>query len=253
MRKVLQLMPKLKLYFIPHAGGSAMGYMTIKRFLDTEYIEPIPLEPAGRGKRMKEPLFHDVKESAFDLFEQIKKDVKENEYAFFGHSLGALLAFELAHILQQEGYPAPSHIFFSGRVQPGLPMSVDKVCHLTDEKFLDRFVQGKALPKELLDNQELLQMMLPILRADVYMAEQYQSYGYPKLGCDISVFYGNEDIMVDADEMTKWAQVTTGKCSIHSFEGDHFYFNKVREALGELISNTMIEKDRSSKGNGKNI
>lgn len=234
-------MPKIKLYFIPHAGGSAMGYMTIKRFLDLEYIEPIPLEPAGRGKRMYEPLFHEVRDSANDLFETIKEEIKDSEYAIFGHSLGSLLAFELAHIIRKNGYPAPKHIFFSGRVQPNLALSIEPLSHLTDENFLRQFRFGKALPEELLQNKDLLHMILPILRADVYMAENYSVDGYPTLDCDISAFYGTEDIMVNEKQMSEWANVTTGNCIIRSFSGDHFYFNTMREAVGEQISNTLVK------------
>ena len=94
-------MRKIKLFFIPHAGGSAMGYMVMKHQLDLSVMEPVPLELAGRGQRIKEPAFTDLLACMEDLYSCMKPQIQDCQYAVFGHSLGSMLVFELVRHLEK--------------------------------------------------------------------------------------------------------------------------------------------------------
>lgn len=229
-------MNKLKLFFVPHAGGSAMGYMRFKSFIDKDYVEIIPLEPAGRGRRIAEKCFTTVEESARDLFQIVKENTKDAEYAFFGHSLGTLLAYEIAMIAKEEGWKPPKHIIFSGRVSPSSKSIIPEIYKYPDDEFLKKFNELQPISEMWSENVQLLKMMMPILRTDVLMSEQYIYKEKGKLDCDISVFYGQEDRLVDEKVLGEWKNHTSKSCNVVMFKGGHFYFNDDLREVGNHIN-----------------
>ncbi|MDO5521781.1 MAG: thioesterase domain-containing protein [bacterium] len=229
-------MPKLRLYFIPHAGGSAMGYMAMKRFISIEGLELVPLELAGRGTRIKEPCLEAVKDTVEDLFSRIKEEIKETDYAIFGHSLGGLLAYELVKKIEKENLPEPKCIFISGRCAPFVHIPLEET---TNQQELDRKLALHAIPKELQGNQELLQLILPILHADIKMAKDYVYMEGAQLNTDIYTLYGKQDLLVTKEGMEEWNQMTKKDCNCNSFEGDHFYYTKQRKEVGETITKAL--------------
>lgn len=237
-------MSEINLCFIPHAGGSAMGYKTFKKFLHPE-INTVALELAGRGSRLSEKCFTDAHECALDLFYLNKEIFEKGNYALFGHSLGTVISFELARIIKHKGLPGPSHIFFSGKTAPhSKPVSImGAASGLSDEEFLKAFSSFGTVPDVILSNDELRKMFLPIIRADFTMAENYHyEYKGPELSCDISVFYGKNDMCYSGQDIDKWQECTTGKCYSEGFEGDHFYFNNpvIKQKLCDVINTTLI-------------
>jgi len=209
-------MSKIKLYYIPHAGGSAMGYMRMKSYLNNDFIEPIPLELAGRGKRISEPCFTDGQECAKDLKEKLEELNCDSDFAIFGHSLGCALAFEVADILQRENKKMPVCVFLSGRDAPCGKISIPKISQYPDEIFLKRFNELQAIPTEW-NNPKIMELMIPILRADVQMSEKGDNQLGKKLICDISILYGEEDVLVDKSCITDWSNFTTEKCNYKMF------------------------------------
>ncbi|MDO5559039.1 MAG: thioesterase domain-containing protein [Oscillospiraceae bacterium] len=231
------------LFVIPHAGGSAMGYMNFKRLLD-DSVSLVPLELAGRGKRIKEPCFDDIEKCAEDLFEKHKDEFKKGNYAFFGHSLGSLIAFALSRILKVNGYPDPIQIFFSGRQAPCVNMSEIVGCYagLNDEEFINKFTSFSALPEALMNNKELITFILPILRSDICMAENYHPvYKDGVLSCDITILSGINDLLVSGQNIDLWRKCTTGKLEAFTFNGSHFYFNDAeqRKLLCDIINKKL--------------
>lgn len=235
-------MGKMKLFFIPHAGGSAMGYMVMKRFLDTSRITPIPLELAGRGQRMKEVCFTDIAACVEDLYEKIKPDIADGEYAIFGHSLGTLLTYELVHYIKKMGDKLPVCIFFSGRVAPGAEFPVQAISTIeSDDEFLEQFGQLQALPKEFLENDQIKKLMLPVMRADVQMAERYQYQKREPLTQDIYIFNGEKDILLTKEGLDAWEQETSKHAVNVSFPGDHFYFRENGQMVMEKINEVLLQ------------
>lgn len=234
-------MGKVKLFFIPHAGGSAMGYMVMKRYLDLTKIEPVPLELAGRGKRIGDACFTDIAECVEDLYLKIKPFIEEGDYAFFGHSLGALLTYELVHYIKNNGDRLPVGIFFSGRVAPAAEFPMGPISGIQDEdEFLNQFSRLHALGSEFVANEQIKQLMIPVLRADVRMAEGYQYKNREPFKQDIYIFYGEDDILVTREGMDAWSKETTKQANRVSFPGDHFYFKEHSQIVMARINEVLL-------------
>ncbi len=238
-------MYNVNLFFIPHAGGSAMGYMNFSMFLNKQ-IRPLPLELAGRGKRISEKCFYDAGLCAKDLFERNYNLFKEGRYAFFGHSLGTIIAYELSKIIHDNNFPEPEHMFLSGRPAPceKVKSAFDNMSELNDDDFIAKFSAASALPEQILNNKEILNMILPVLRADISMAESYSSgcKSY-KMPYDISVFYGKQDELFSEKDACTWRKCTDNNCNEYGFDGSHFYYNNPvnKKKLCEIINSILIK------------
>lgn len=233
-------MNRIKLFFIPHAGGSAMGYMVMKHKLDLSMIEPIPLEPAGRGTRTNETGFTDIRQCMEDLCKHIRPQIQDCKYAIFGHSLGSLLAFELVRHLEEAGEKPPVCAIFSGRVAPPCVCPAPILSSLEDKEFIKHFSRFQALPQEILQNEKILELVLPTLRADVKMAEEYNYTRKSPLSSDFYMFYGKDDMLICPEEMELWGKETTGKSDTFVFPGGHFYFKEHVDLFTEKINEIIL-------------
>lgn len=237
-------MPETKLCFFAHAGSSARGYSNFKKFLDPS-IKPVPMELAGRGSRLSEQRFTDAEKCAGDIFLHNREIFEEGNYAFFGHSLGTIIAYEVAKIIKKCGLPSPEHIFFSGRPAPHsrYVSSITGISDQTDEDFVKAFSAYGGLPETITDNPEMLGMILPILRDDVVMADKYHPVvNGDEIDCNISVLFGRGDKIYSGEDIELWKECTTGSCSELGFDGNHFYFNHPanKEALCSYINKTLL-------------
>lgn len=247
-------MVKTKLFFLPHAGGSARGYMVMKRYLDTSIIEPVPLEMAGRGCRIQESCFTDMESCVEDLYETMKSELSDCPYAVFGHSLGSVVSYELIRYIDRMGMKPPVCAFFSGRSAPGYEFPGPVLSGLNDTEFIEKFNQFQGLPPEILANQNILELVLPVLRADVQLAENYHPDEISKLPCDVYAFYGEKDVLVCKEGMEAWKSVTEQSTGVTSFDGGHFYFKENTESLAKRISSILRElAAKEEKAYGKNF
>lgn len=238
-------MPEINLCFFAHAGSSARGYSSFKKLLDPS-VKPVPLELAGRGSRLNEPRFTDVELCAGDIFVKNREIFENGNYAFFGHSLGSIISYEVAKLIKKCGLPSPMHIFFSGRPAPHSKYisTISGVSSQSDEDFVKAFSVYGGLPETIINNQEMLKMILPILRDDVTMADNYHPViTEPELDCDITVLYGHGDQIYSGEDINLWEECTSGKCSSLGFDGNHFYFNipENKLAICEYINKTLIQ------------
>lgn len=179
---------RIKLFCIPYAGGNAALYFKWLLFLSKDIVL-CPIELAGRGRRMNDSFYNDVAEAAKDLASLIALQLKEGElYAIYGHSLGSILAYETYYFLLKMGIHTPCHMFFSGRKAPqNMESKID--CYLkSDEEFLDDVYAYGGNTKEALQDKRLLQIFLPILREDIYLAETFNyKKKAEKIACDITI------------------------------------------------------------------
>jgi len=238
-------MKKITLFCLPYAGGTAMIYGKWKDLLPPS-IDVFPIELAGRGKRIYEPLYENIREAVDDTFNIIKTHLKNlhSHYAIFGHSMGGLIAYETALKIKENHFPGPSHIFFSGRGAPHVPRKQDrKIFHtLPGEEFKKEIIELGGTPKEFFDHPELMEILLPILRNDMKIAETYRyPYGdeIKPFDCDITVFIGKGE-EVTADHMFGWRQHTLGVCSVHYFEGEHFFLNDEYMRILAIIRDALL-------------
>lgn len=228
----------IKLFCFPYAGGTSAIYAKWRRYI-SKNINLCPIELAGRGQRYEAPLYNTLNEVIEDVYSIIKNDIDDN-YAFFGHSMGCLVAYELAHKIRKLGKNSPYHIFFSGKSAPHSEKVSRNIYNLPDEEFKSEILSLGGTPKEILEQQELLDIFLPILRADFKVNDTYK-YIEPdkKLDCNITVINGKEDDMSLSD-IVGWKQHTSGDCKIYMMDGGHFYLNDKYEDIIKIINHTLV-------------
>lgn len=231
-------MKKLKLFCLPYAGGSANIYLKWKKIL-ANHIELCPLELAGRGKRYEEPFYENIDAAVEDIYDSLKNQVTETEFALYGHSMGSILAFELSHKFYERLGVLPKHVFFSGHSAPNIPRKDKKIYLLPDEEFKNELLNLGGTPKELFKEEELLELFLPLLRADFNIIENYiYKDKKVKLNCNITVLNGKKDDLTLNDTI-EWRNHTNKDCKILMFDGGHFFINDNTEDIVRIINDTL--------------
>lgn len=233
-------MKKKKVFFIPYAGASALSYFAWKSEFGEEF-EPCLLELAGRGKRRDDAFYQNVSEAAEDIASLIEEQVKEGEvYYVFGHSMGALLAFEAYYKLKEKKAVLPAHVFFSGKDAPHIKFLKDKIYRYDDEKFLKIVSLYGGLPEELYKNEELKHIFMPIIRADFQLLCDFEyEEKMEKMDCDITVLYSRNDFSIQKSTISQWNLHTKGKAEFYEFEGNHFYIKDAYPQIVQLIMGTI--------------
>ncbi|WEA01648.1 thioesterase II family protein [Mucilaginibacter sp. SJ] len=235
-------MSTIKLFCFPYAGGSATIYSKWASFLSmNKGIELIPVELSGRGKRIEEPLYKNLQDAVEDLLMKIEPEITDTPYAFFGHSLGGLLAYELALKIKHLGVRQPLHIFFSGRAAPDVKSETKKKYHLMDEEeFKNEVIALGGTSKEFFNHPELLALFMPMLRNDFKLAEtDFHERETDPFDYDITILSGKDDHKVSAVQIDAWKGHTNTHCDIHYFEGGHFFLHDQVAGITKLILDTM--------------
>lgn len=212
----------LRLFCFPYAGGGAPIFHGWPQQLPPD-IEVLALQPPGRGARLREAPFTRIAQLA-DAVAGAVAPYLDRPVALFGHSMGALVAFELARRLETAGVP-PLHLFVSGRRAPHLPPERPALHPLPEAEFRDELRRLNGTPAEVLEHAELMEMMVPILRADFEAVETYTCHDAPPLTCPVTAFGGEADPDVEPDALAAWEQHTTGRFAARMFPGDHFFLN----------------------------
>lgn len=219
---------KMRLFCLPHSGASAMAYSRWRRLLP-EWLHVRPLELPGRGMRMDEPLQRDIQRLAHQLADEISAEL-DRPFAIFGHSLGGLLAFELVHALRDRGLPEPLALFASATAGPARRDVSEYAVVKSDEQLLARLRELKGTDTAVLANTELMQLMLPILRADFLLCGSFTYGQRTPLALPIHVFGGKQD-SVRADQLLDWQVDTNCLFSLDMFEGHHFFLVEQEQPL----------------------
>jgi medium-chain acyl-[acyl-carrier-protein] hydrolase len=235
-------MKKIRLFCIPYAGGSAVVYSKWKDDLD-KCVHLHPVELAGKGRRIADPLYESAQEAAEDVIKIIKPELKNTPYAFYGHSLGALIAYLAAQTLREMRYPGPSHIFFSGRGAPHIRRDDKPVYHtLPENEFREKIIELGGTPPDFFKIPALMEILLPTLRRDFKISWNYfHSPETKPLDCDITVLTGKEEDL-KPEQIDEWKLHTNCNCTFHSFEGGHFFLNAptCKEKLMGIINDTLV-------------
>jgi surfactin synthase thioesterase subunit len=192
----------------------------------------------GRAGRLREPLLTSLPDAASGLAQAIS-ELPARPTVLFGHSLGALIAFEAARQLSAAG-AVPLALFVSGRRGPGLPNPLPPIADLPIDEFLDevRHRYG-ALPDAVLADPDLVRLLVPGLRADFAMLESYEYRPGPPLDCPIVACSGSSDPHAPLSELDAWSRETKRRFSIRTFCGGHFYFQQERDAVTGLIAGQL--------------
>lgn len=214
----------LRLFCFPYAGGSSAIFRPwLNQLPASAQIEICSVQLPGREARWREPPITNLATLVQALSQALRPHL-DLPFAFFGHSLGALVSFELARQLQAQRAPLPIHLFVSGCRAPQLLRS--KGLHtLPDQALLAELQALKGTPQQVLENPELMQLLLPTLRADFSIFETYTYREQPTLACDISAFGGLKDSEAPAAALPDWRQHTNLSFSQHFLPGDHFFLH----------------------------
>lgn len=232
---------RITLFCLPYAGGSASAYSQWGKYLD-EQIQIKPLELAGRGKRIHEPHYATVNDAIQDIFEIVQKDIGQKAYAFFGHSMGAMLSYELARKIRADGSREPQHIFFSGKSSPHIKRpDAKKYAYLEEEVFKKEIINLGGTPPEFFEHPELMELFIPLLRNDFRIAEtDFTDRKTELFNYDITIFAGKDDDLTPA-QIDGWKEHTSGLCSIFHFNGGHFFLHEHAKSMINIINRTLLE------------
>lgn len=210
------------LYCIPYAGGTEQSYRKWDEYVSSS-IEIKTIELKGRGNRYREGNYSSIEAAVEDIYARIKNEIKTNKYAIYGHSMGAILAFELYYKIESERNRLPKHIFFSGKMSPYRNKCNYLSTSMPDDIFIDRMGRLGGTPKELLESSELLGFLLPIIKNDVRILENYDFKDKEnKIKCAISVLNGKEDKFELCNEL-KWDKLCNAECTTYELDGGHFF------------------------------
>ncbi|MBV8933473.1 MAG: thioesterase [Kutzneria sp.] len=210
-----------RLVCLPHAGGSASYFFPVSRSL-SDVADVLAVQYPGRQDRRNEPCVEDLHELADQIF-AVLRTMTDLPLTLFGHSMGAVLAFEIARRFEATGV-VPANLILSGRRAPS--QHRDEKVHLRDDEGLLADVKAlNGTESGVFDDDELLRMVLPAIRSDYKAIETYQCGPGPAISCPMSVLVGNSDPKVTVEEARAWSAYTTGAFELEVFSGGHFFLN----------------------------
>lgn len=230
---------RLRLFCFPYSGAPASIFFPWASVLPSG-IEVCPIQYPGHGTRVGEPLITDLTVMVQQAYQALEPYFNK-PFAFFGHSMGALVSFELARYLSALGGPTPVYLFVSGHNAPQLQDDAEAIHDLPDAEFIDRLREFNGTPEDVLQNEELRELLLPILRADFKVSEQYLYRPEQLLDCPICACGGLKDVYITRVGLEAWQEQTTKSCSVRMFPGDHFYLGEARLLLLQVIARELIQ------------
>jgi medium-chain acyl-[acyl-carrier-protein] hydrolase len=214
---------RLRLFCVPYAGSGPSAFRTWPAALPAS-VEVRPVQLPGREGRFREPAHTRLVALAAALAEGLLDDL-DRPFAFFGHSMGALVAFEVARQLRRRGAPAPAGLVVSGRPAPQLGPRAAPLHALPDDKFVAALAARGGLPEAVRQDPELLAVVLPALRADLVACETYAYMAEPPLDCPVTAYGGLQDPQAGWSDLQAWAQQTTARFGLRMFPGGHFFLH----------------------------
>ncbi|UVL00329.1 thioesterase II family protein [Pseudomonas sp. B21-048] len=231
-------MTKLTLLCLPYSGASAMVYSRWRRQLPP-WLQLQPVELPGRGARYDEPLQTDMRALALQLAREHKPSL-HGPYALFGHSLGALLACEMAHAFRALGTPEPVALFASGTAAPTMRSDYDRgfAEPQTDEQLIAQLRSFQGTHEDVLANQELMSLTLPVLRADFMLCARLRPMPRPRLKCPVHVLGGKED-RATTEQLIGWSEETLGNFSVDMMTGGHFFIHEHEAKVIRMIKHYL--------------
>jgi medium-chain acyl-[acyl-carrier-protein] hydrolase len=230
---------ELQLFCFPYAGGNAQIFRPWRQHLPPEvdlWLAHLP----GRGRRMHEPPVRRIRPLVERIADTILPELHP-PFAFFGHSMGAVISFEVARELRRRRSMEPVHLFVSGRRAPHIPDSQPHIFDLPHDEFINELRKLNGTPQALLENPELVELVLPIIRADFELVETYSYAPEEPLSSSITAYGGVQDADVPVESVSAWKEHTASAFTKKILPGDHFFIhspmfcNALTDNLAELL------------------
>jgi medium-chain acyl-[acyl-carrier-protein] hydrolase len=227
--------PHVRLLCFPYAGGNSSIFLNWASYLPRT-IEVSPVELPGRQHRFKEAAVTQLSRLVPALVRELEP-LLDLPYALFGHSVGALIAFEIARELRRTNTRPPVHLFVSAHPAPQLQRRQSFIHLLPDHLFLNQVYH--LFPPEVAQNRELMALVMQTMRADLALGETYHYIPEPPLDCPISAIGGNLDFGVTRHELAAWQFQTNKRFNMYLFPGDHFYLSKTPQSLLQMVEKEL--------------
>jgi medium-chain acyl-[acyl-carrier-protein] hydrolase len=228
---------RLRLFCFAYAGNGAAIFRAWSDGLPGD-VEVCPVQLPGRGTRLMEAPFTRLS-PLVQALAQALAPLLDKPCAFFGHSLGALIGFELARELRRRSGAGPDHLFVSAARAPQIAPRDRPLHDLPESELLAELRQLNGSPQAVLEDQELMELLLPAVRADFAVCETYAYVSEPPLACSISGFGGEQDRRVAQRDLDSWRDQTSARFSLRMFPGDHFFLNRMPPLLLQSISQDL--------------
>ncbi|MDI3423854.1 thioesterase II family protein [Streptomyces luteolus] len=226
----------------PHAGGAASTYRPLAQLLAPR-IAVWAVQYPGRQDRRTEPVLDSItaiSDRVVTSLAQLPDTDDDRPLALFGHSMGALVAFEVARRLEAAGPRRPVRVFVSGRRAPSLPSTQPSLHDKGDAALLAELRRLNGTAEEILADEEQVRLFLPALRGDYKAVETYRPTGPAVLSCPITVFTGEQDAHVTPGGAARWAAHTTAECDMRTFPGGHFFVDTQRPQVASAITSRLL-------------
>jgi surfactin synthase thioesterase subunit len=224
---------RVRLLCVPYAGGAPPVFRSWAELLPVG-VDLWAVQAPGRARRISEPPFEHIELIVDEVLTAVAPDL-DVPMVVFGHSMGALVAFELARALRRRELPEPARLFLSGHQAPHLPPVEPPTHGLPDEAFLERLRKLDGTPEEALQHPELMAVFLPLLRADFAAVEAYEYRDEPPLSCGITAFGGRGDRLVREEQLEAWRMHTIGPFAVHLLSGGHFFLHHSAPSLLAVV------------------
>ncbi|MFI0408235.1 thioesterase II family protein [Actinomadura sp. 3N508] len=228
---------RLRLFCLPHAGGGAAVYRQWARDLAPD-IEVVAIRLPGREARFGEPAYHSMTELVPALVHGLSPWL-DKPHAWYGHSMGALIAFEVCRELRRLRFPPPERLLVSGHAAPHLPLRRPPVHEAPTDELVRRLQQLSDAPVEVLSDPAVIAALLPTLRADFAVFETYRHTDEPPLEHPITVFTGDRDEFATAAELAAWQRHTAAAWAHHVLQGDHFFPHRERARFLRVLTSEL--------------
>jgi medium-chain acyl-[acyl-carrier-protein] hydrolase len=230
---------RLRMFCFPYAGGGASIYRGWAASLPAD-LEVCPVQLPGRESRMREEPFRRCEDMVPPIAD-VLRPYMDLPFVFFGHSMGGLIGFELARELRRRGQPLPLQLLVSGRRAPHLPAREKPIHDLPEPEFLVELRQLNGTPEEVLQHEELMRLLTPLLRADFSVNETYVYTEEEPFDFGISAFGGLGDEEVTRDDVEAWRDHTRGRFRMRMMPGDHFFLHGSKDLVLEAVSRDLAE------------
>jgi surfactin synthase thioesterase subunit len=223
----------LRLFCFPYAGAGASVFRDWTGGL-AAHLTVHPVQLPGREERIGEAPVDRLTPLVQTLCDEMAPSAT-GPYALFGHSLGALIAFETAREMRRRGHPEPVHLFVSGHGAPQRGVTSERISHLPEAALKERLRRFGGTPEAVLDHPELMALFLPIIRADFAVTETYRYREEPPLAAPITAFGGERDAQAPVETMGGWRRQTRDRFTLHEVPGDHFFVHSHRDLIWDRI------------------
>lgn len=215
----------LRIFCFHHAGGNGNIFLPWNRWLPAG-IDVVGVQLPGRGLRRHEPLMTSSDEVLQALGNAFVSEMDGCPFAFFGHSMGAWLSFELARWLARRGMQGPRQLIVAGRGAPQLALRMAPVDDLPDAQMIGALRSFDGIDNVLASQPELIKLFLPVIRSDLLMHRTHRYRDEPPLACPIRAIVSDSDPLCDAQDVRAWSSQTAGTFEFRLYEGGHFFFHQ---------------------------